>query len=93
MTRKAALLVAAVLLFTTTASAQQSAEDASVYGYGDIEKTCREWTDICRTCTRSDTGAVVCPNIGIACQPQAIACVKRIEAAKPGEPASEKNKP
>ena len=55
------------------------AEQASMRGYGDTDKTCQEWTDGCIACQRSDTGDPVCPNIGIACQPKAIACTKRVE--------------
>ena len=58
------------------------AEEASMHGYGDIDKTCQEWTDACITCRRSDAGEPVCPNIGIACQPKAISCTKRAEEKK-----------
>ena len=58
------------------------AEEASLHGYGDSEKTCQEWTDGCRTCQRSDAGEPICPNIGIACQPKAITCVRRAEEKK-----------
>jgi hypothetical protein len=82
-----ACVLAALLL--VGASAQQpppqppgSAEDASMHGYGDIDKTCQEWTDGCRTCRRSGAGAPVCPNIGIACQPKAITCERRDEPPK-----------
>ncbi len=36
---------------------------------------CATWTDRCVTCTR-DAGAVSCSNIGIACQPQAVVCLR-----------------
>ena len=36
---------------------------------------CAEWTDRCVTCQR-DRGKITCSNIGIACQPQAIECVR-----------------
>ena len=62
--------------------AQDTAEEASLHGYGDSDKTCQEWTDGCRTCSRSDAGEPICPNIGIACQPKAITCVKRAEEKK-----------
>ena len=58
-----------------------SAEDISIQAYGDKNKTCQEWTDGCRTCQRSDASAV-CSNIGIACQPKAITCVRRAEPPK-----------
>ena len=56
-------------------------EEATVHAYGDRDKTCREWNDGCRTCTRSDAGETVCSNIGIACEPKPIVCVKRQDAA------------
>jgi len=57
--------------------------DASVVSYGDREKTCRQWTDGCRTCTRAENGDPLCSNIGPACQPVAVMCSQRIEPAKP----------
>ena len=56
-----------------------AAEEGSLHGYGDSDKTCQEWTDGCRTCQRSEAGEPVCPNIGIACQPKAISCARRAE--------------
>jgi len=53
-----------------------------MHGYGDSDKTCQEWTDGCRTCTRADTGGPVCPNIGIACQPKPITCARRADPPK-----------
>ena len=43
---------------------------------------CAVWTDRCVTCQR-DAGNISCSNIGIACQPQAVVCVRP-------EPAAEK---
>lgn len=85
MMRAAAILIVAA--FTLGASAQTpapdpAAEEASLHGYGDRDKTCQEWTDGCRTCVRSDAGEPLCPNIGIACQPKAISCAKRVEEKK-----------
>jgi hypothetical protein len=45
---------------------------------------CAEWTDRCVTCQR-DAEKITCSNIGIACQPQAVECVR-------AEPAEEKKK-
>jgi hypothetical protein len=59
-----------------------SAEDISIQAYGDKNKTCREWTDGCRTCQRSDASVPTCSNIGIACQPKAITCTRRAEPPK-----------
>jgi hypothetical protein len=43
---------------------------------------CTVWTDRCVTCQR-DGGKISCSNIGIACQPQAVECLR-------GESAEEK---
>ena len=84
MIRAAAILIAAA--FALGASAQTlpnpATEETSLHAYGDSDKTCQEWTDGCRTCGRSDAGEPLCPNIGIACQPKAISCTKRVEEKK-----------
>jgi hypothetical protein len=41
---------------------------------------CAVWTDRCIICQR-DGGVIACSNIGIACQPQAMLCL-RAEAAE-----------
>ncbi len=88
MKRVAILMLAVVFasgaIAQTPAPAPTAAEDASLHGYGDSEKTCQEWTDSCRSCTRSEKGEPLCPNIGISCQPKAIACLKRAEPGKAG---------
>jgi hypothetical protein len=43
---------------------------------------CAAWTDRCVACQR-DAGTITCSNIGIACQPQAVECLR-------AEPAEEK---
>src|SRR5579859_568746 len=43
---------------------------------------CTAWTDRCVTCVR-EAGKISCSNIGIACQPQAVECLRP-------EPAEEK---
>jgi hypothetical protein len=48
---------------------------------------CAAWTDRCVTCQR-DRGVIACSNIGIACQPQALLCL-RAEAAEEKKPANE----
>ena len=58
--------------------------DAGVQGYGRHNKDCLEWTDTCVKCARNQSGAdYSCSNIGIACQPEEVRCVKRtIEKTK-----------
>jgi hypothetical protein len=41
---------------------------------------CAVWTDRCVTCQLTD-GKIACSNIGIACQPQAVTCLR----AEPAE--------
>ncbi len=57
-------------------------DPASLQAYGDRDKTCAQWTDNCRTCTRTD-GKPACSNIGPACQPAAITCVRQVAAPAP----------
>jgi len=48
---------------------------------------CAVWTDRCVTCQRV-AGAVACSNIGISCQPQALACLR----PEPAEAKTEEKK-
>ena len=41
--------------------------------YGEHDKLCLVWSDGCVNCSREDG----CSNIGIACQPTEIKCMKR----------------
>jgi hypothetical protein len=65
------------------ADAPTSSEATTLHNYGSVEKTCRRWTDGCRTCARQADAEPVCSNIGIACQPAAITCTSREPAAAP----------
>jgi hypothetical protein len=76
-----------VLLLGVTASAQNTLEETKkplsheiekhVFNYGDHDATCIRWNDKCRTCNRNISGDIVCSNIGIACQPAEVECLKR----------------
>ena len=68
-------------------------ELASMFGYGDSNKTCMAWTDGCGTCSRADNGDPLCPNIGIACQPTPIRCVRSSEAPSPPVGDEKKSEP
>ena len=37
---------------------------------------CSQWTDECVNCSRGADGDAVCSNIGIACQPRAVRCLR-----------------
>src|SRR6516164_11829911 len=48
--------------------------------YGERNKECLEWTDTCVNCVRAQSGDNFnCSNIGIACQPKDVTCVRRAE--------------
>ena len=69
---------------TKTESTSDHASDTWVQGYGRHNKDCLEWTDTCVKCARNQSGGdYSCSNIGIACQPEEVRCVKRtIEKTK-----------
>jgi len=52
---------------------------------------CAVWTDRCVVCQRAG-GAITCTHIGIACQPQALRCL-RAEAAEDKKPVNESPPP
>jgi hypothetical protein len=76
----------ALLLGLGASSQEQPARvadaDVSIHGYGDRDKTCRQWTNGCQICSRSDDDQQFCSNTGLACQPVAISCAQRSEPAK-----------
>ena len=48
--------------------------------YGERDKECLEWTDTCVNCVRAQSGDNFnCSNIGIACQPKDVICVRRAD--------------
>ena len=69
---------------TKTELPSDHASDTWVHGYGRHNKDCLEWTDTCVKCARDQSGGdYSCSNIGIACQPEEVKCVKRtIEKTK-----------
>jgi len=96
--KRLSLIVLAGLALGGVALAQPSpppaaVNDPSLHAYGDAEKTCLAWTDSCRNCTRAASGDVVCSNIGIACQPQPIACTRREEPPKPADVPKQEGAP
>lgn len=76
----AAGLVIANLLFSLPVAAADLAirpqqDFASGGQFLAANPSCVQASDRCRTCVKSDSGAVSCSNIGIACQPQRWRCV------------------
>jgi hypothetical protein len=54
-----------------------SAQAEHLHSYGELDKSCLQWTDGCRRCSRSEGGTPVCSNIGTACQPGELKCTER----------------
>jgi len=51
-----------------------------VQSYGRHNKDCLEWNDTCVNCVRAQSGGdYSCSNIGIACQPEEVGCVRRAD--------------
>jgi hypothetical protein len=75
--------IAIVLMVGEAASAEQTPGQASAdwtQSYGQRNKDCLEWTDTCVNCVRAQSGDnFSCSNIGIACQPKDVTCVRRAE--------------
>jgi hypothetical protein len=78
-------LVLGMVLVTTLASGQKAPDAARageiqkhLHNYGRLDPTCIQWTDQCRTCSRSaDEQEPSCSNIGISCQPKEVECLER----------------
>src|SRR5262249_39498566 len=75
--------IAIILMVGEAASAEQTPGQASTdwtQNYGERNKDCLEWTDTCVNCVRAQSGEdFSCSNIGIACQPKDVTCVRRAE--------------
>lgn len=49
-----------------------------IQNYGLHNKDCLEWTDTCVNCVRTGArGDYSCSNIGVACQPKDVTCLRR----------------
>lgn len=64
---------------------QKNSEELGIQGYGRNDTSCLEWSDSCVSCRRNQPAEEFsCSNIGIACQPQNIKCLRRsAKSAKP----------
>ena len=86
-TKRFKLLAAFLVIISITieaTSAELTPGQASadwMQGYGDRNKDCMEWTDTCVNCVRdqSSENFSSCSNIGIACQPKEVTCVRRAD--------------
>jgi hypothetical protein len=75
--------IALILMAREAVPAEPTPGQASpdwTQNYGERNKDCLEWTDTCVNCVRAQSGEnFSCSNIGIACQPKEVKCVKRAE--------------
>jgi hypothetical protein len=69
-------VVAATVLLANLLPAAAPKGPPSTAGFGDVEKTCSEWTDGCITCERHPAGPA-CSTPGIACVRKPVACLRR----------------
>jgi hypothetical protein len=76
MTLRFAFLAAALICASAACADEAAApvrqEEASLQSFGAAHGECREWSDGCAVCLRTD--AVHCSLPGIACLPGPIAC-------------------
>ena len=81
MKRLTSAIGVCVLLLALTAAhgadVPATAIPPSIQGYGDHNTSCAAWTDDCVTCERKSEAEFVCSNIGNACQPKDIRCVRQ----------------
>jgi hypothetical protein len=71
-----------VLMALEAAPAEQTSQAAAdwMQEYGSRNKDCLEWSDTCVNCVRAQSGEnFSCSNIGIACQPKDVKCVRRAD--------------
>jgi hypothetical protein len=75
--------VAIILMTREATPAELTPGQASAdwtQSYGERNKDCLEWTDTCVNCVRAQSGEnFSCSNIGIACQPKEVTCVRRAD--------------
>jgi hypothetical protein len=66
----------AILLWSAVAIAQPAATPPASSEFAAPDPTCIEWTNLCRVCKRSVRGTSTCSNVGVACQPEALRCIR-----------------
>jgi len=75
--------LATILMAREAAAADLTPGQASAdwtQSYGEHNKDCLEWTDTCVNCVRDQSSENFgCSNIGIACQPKDVTCVRRAD--------------
>jgi hypothetical protein len=66
--------IALLIVLLATPLAPPADERGSVQAHGEQDKTCRQWTDGCVICMRTEAGPPNCSLPGIACQPRDVTC-------------------
>jgi hypothetical protein len=92
MSKRLMILCAFIIVWDAAAFGQNQnpSSDApmdpsiAILSYGRNDVSCREWSDSCVTCKRHPTSEdYSCSNIGIACQPKNVECLRREDEPKP----------
>jgi|SRR6516162_1097821 len=75
------LVIISITIEATSAELTPGQASADwMQGYGGRNKDCMEWTDTCVNCVRDQSSEnFSCSNIGIACQPKEVTCVRRAD--------------
>jgi hypothetical protein len=69
-----------MLMVLKAVPAELTSDNDWVQAYGRQDKDCLEWNDTCVNCVRAQSGGdYSCSNIGIACQPKEVRCMRRAD--------------
>ena len=69
-----------MLMVLEAVPAELRSDNDWVQAYGRQDKDCLEWNDTCVNCVRAQSGGdYSCSNIGIACQPREVRCMRRAD--------------
>jgi len=67
-----------MLMVLEAVPAELTSDNDWAQAYGRQDKDCLEWNDTCVNCVRAQSGGdYSCSNIGIACQPKEVRCIRR----------------
>jgi hypothetical protein len=72
--------VGVMLMVLEAVPAELKSDNDWAQAYGRQDKDCLEWNDTCVNCMRAQSGGdYSCSNIGIACQPHGVRCMRRAD--------------
>jgi hypothetical protein len=80
-----------MLMVVEAVCAELTSDNNWVQAYGRQDKDCLEWNDTCVNCVRAQSGGdYSCSNVGIACQPKGVRCMRRADERRsdPGAAAA-----